>query len=209
MVAAITATSACAHVGQEDFDAGMAELRAEIIRGDEDVSRRLGGRIDSVEGRLAQLEQELAALESEFDVTVEKMETALRLHVPVYFDFDAAALGPEARVALGRFGGVVREYYPESLVTVEGFTDPSGSAEYNRRLGQRRADAVRDHLVGEAGLFDGLVRAVSYGEDTRRLVIPGETGPGQAGWQNRRVVLVIDHGGDGPRPTVTQDPASS
>jgi peptidoglycan-associated lipoprotein len=88
---------------------------------------------------------------------------------------------------------VLSEYYPEALITVEGFTDPSGSAAYNLRLGQARADNVRGYLVTQSGLSDGQVRSVSYGEDTSRLVRPGAQGPGMEGRENRRVVIVIDH----------------
>lgn len=142
-------------------------------------------------------------------MTVERMETALRFHVPVYFGFDRADLDEDARVVLDRFGEVAGEYYPEALITVEGFTDPSGSTAYNQRLGLRRAEAVRHHLVERSGLFEGQVRAVSYGEDDRRLVLPGQSGPGTAGWQNRRVTMVIDHQGAGPTPLVSEDGGTS
>jgi peptidoglycan-associated lipoprotein len=109
------------------------------------------------------------------------------------------------QAVLNRFGSVAREYYPDALITVEGFTDPSGSAEYNLQLGQRRAAAVAGYLVGTAELSEEQVRAISYGEDTRRLVMPEGFGPGAPGWENRRVVLVIDHDGE---PPVLQAPIS-
>ena len=81
-------------------------------------------------------------------------------------------------------------------MTVEGFTDPTGPAAYNLALGQRRAEAVQRYLV-ESELFSPeRIRAVSYGEDTSRLVSPGQGGP-EAGLENRRVVLVIEHLGYG------------
>ena len=47
-------------------------------------------------------------------------------------------------------------------------------------------------------MTEDRVRAVSYGEDSRRLVSNG-WGPGTVtGWENRRVVLVIDHDGEPP-----------
>ena len=46
-------------------------------------------------------------------------------------------------------------------------------------------------------MTEDRVKAVSYGEDTRRLVSDG-WGPGVSGWENRRVVLVIDHDGEPP-----------
>jgi peptidoglycan-associated lipoprotein len=127
---------------------------------------------------------------------VEELETAVRFDVPIYFGFDEDEVNPEYMAFLDRFAQVVQRYYPSSMVTVEGFTDPVGTVEYNQALGMRRAQAVADYLVGRGGLGEGRVRAVSYGEATDRLVSAEGHGPGPEGWENRRVALVIDHSGD-------------
>jgi peptidoglycan-associated lipoprotein len=88
---------------------------------------------------------------------------------------------------------VIKEYYPGALITVEGFTDPAGSARYNLRLGQRRADAVKEYLATAGGFASDSVKAVSYGEVRNRQVVPGAKGPGEEGIENRRVSLVVDH----------------
>lgn len=202
----------CSHVGREDFDTEIAHIRSEMQAGDEQVAGSLNGRMDGLEERVAAnertveaLERDLRALEREFDVAVERLETALRFSTPVYFAFDDSAIRTEDRDVLDRFCAVIQDYYAGSLVTIEGFTDPSGSEAYNLRLGQARANSVKDYLVGGGCVSSDLIRAVSYGEDTERLVAAGARGPGQEGWQNRRVVIVIDHGGDGPsvRPVVS------
>ncbi len=201
----------CAHVGQEDFDTEMAQLRSEMQAGDEAVGSRLGARIDGVDARTRQLEErmsslesELRALEAEFDVTVDRMEMALRFNTPIHFGFDEADIVPAHRPLLERFATVVGEYYPGAILTVEGFTDPSGSQAYNKQLGQRRADAVRDWLVAEGSLMEGQVRAVSYGENTDRLLRPGAEGPGNEGRLNRRVVVVIEHSDAATRPILSE-----
>jgi peptidoglycan-associated lipoprotein len=200
---------ACSRVKPEELDASLAALRADMQRemqsGDDAVSQRLGGRIGTVEQRQAALETDLNQLEQDFEVAITRLEDQLRFDVPVYFAFNDATVEQEDRAVLDRFRAVAGEYYPNATITVEGFTDPAGSAEFNTALGLRRASAVREYLVG-AGIVDAQIRAVSYGEDTRRLVVPADQGPGMAGWQNRRVVLVIDHNGDAPAmPTVTDD----
>lgn len=198
----VGATSACSTVSPEEMDTGLAALRTEMMQeieaGDEQVSEELGSRIASVEQRLSQLESELQEMEREFEVTVQRLEDAIRFDVPVYFGYDESELNPEAAAVLDRFAAVAQEYYPEALITVEGFTDPDGSEAYNQALGQRRADAVRQYLVENGSVTDERVRAVSYGEDSSRLIQPNATGPGQDGWQNRRVALVIDHQGAPP-----------
>jgi len=185
-------TAGCAHVGQDQLDAEVAALRAEIESTTSDTNRRTEERLAQVEARLEGLARGLSQLESEFDVTVQRLEAAVRFDMPVYFAFDRADLRPEDLPVLNRFAGVVSEYYPDALLTVEGFTDPSGPAAYNLALGKLRAEAVQRHLIETEKFSPEHVRAVSYGEDLSRLVAPGQAGP-EAGWENRRVVLVIEH----------------
>ncbi|MDH3271095.1 MAG: OmpA family protein [Gemmatimonadota bacterium] len=192
---------ACKTVSPEDMDASLAELRAEMqeemASGDRDVASQLNNRVDGVERRLAQLEQDLQQMERDFEVSIQRLEDQLRFNVPVYFGFDDATLQSEDQQVLDRFGSVASEYYPDAMVTVEGFTDPAGDESYNLWLGEQRANAVAEYLLGNTAMTTERLRAVSYGEDTRRL-ISAEWGPGVEGWQNRRVVLVIDHNGQPP-----------
>ena len=199
LVFAVFAT-ACAHVGQEEFDAEIAALRSEFNergqRGQE-MDRGTAAQMAALSARLDRLGSALADLEVDFDVTVERLETAIRFDVPVYFDFDQDNLRPQDLPVLARFGDVVTAYYPDVLLTVEGFTDRAGSPEYNIDLGQRRAEAVRLYLVETAGFSRDRVRAVSYGEAPERLVFPDLAGHDK-GIENRRVALVIEHLGMTP-----------
>lgn len=184
------------YVKKADFNNEVAKLRDEMQAGDHQVA----GRVDSTnravadhQRRLDALEQELQAFRKEYQVSIEKVKGMLRFDVPVHFGFDRSELRESDRPVLDRFASVVREYYPGALVTVEGFADPAGSPAYNLRLGQRRANAVRDYLAGTGGLSADELKAVSYGEVRNRQVVPGAKGPGDAGVENRRVTLVIDH----------------
>lgn len=191
------AAGGCApKVSREDFSGEIARIREEMQTAD----RRLGARVDSTNRlvtdhsrRLDALEQELSAFRGEYNVSIEKMSGLLRFNVPVHFEFDRSEVREADRPVLDRFASVVKEYYPGALVTVEGFTDPAGSAAYNAELGQRRADAVMEYLASAGGLETSELRAVSYGESRARQVIPGASGPGEEGLENRRVALVIDH----------------
>jgi peptidoglycan-associated lipoprotein len=196
-VGVILGLSGCAaKVKQEDYNNEMARLREEIQAGD----RQLAARLESINAtvtdhsrRLDALEQELQAFRSEYNVSIEKVRGMLKFNVPVHFDFASSELREADRPVLDRFGTVVKEYYPGALVTVEGFTDPAGSAAYNQRLGQRRAEAVREYLGTAGGFTADRLKAVSYGESRNRQVVPGAKGPGDEGLENRRVALVIDH----------------
>jgi peptidoglycan-associated lipoprotein len=202
MIAMAATVTGCSYVKRQDFDDSLATLRDDMRRemadGDQRVSEALGDRVESIEARLASLETDIQALEREFDATVERLETAIRFNMPVYFAFDDDQLRSQDRPVLDRFAEVVREYYPDTQITVEGFTDSAGSQEYNTRLGLRRAEAVKTYLASAGGMDSDFLRTVSYGEDSPRQIAAGAAGPGTAGWENRRVVLVIDHGGTPP-----------
>jgi peptidoglycan-associated lipoprotein len=193
----VVGLSGCAaKVNRDDFNAELARLREEVQAGD----RRLESRIDSTgrlvtdhTRRLDALDQELQSFRGEYNVTMERVNQKLKFNVPVHFEFAKSQLREPDRPVLDRFASVVKEYYPGALVTVEGFTDPAGSVAYNRRLGQRRAEAVKEYLATAGGLETAQLKAVSYGESRPRQVVPGATGPGDAGLENRRVALVIDH----------------
>ena len=201
LVFAVSVT-ACAHVGQEDFEAEISSLRAELQDRGVGIESRNSTQIAALSNRLDRLTNGLEDLADEFDVTVQRLETAIRFDVPVYFDFDRDNLRPEDLPVLARFGDVVTACYPDVLLTVEGFTDRAGSPEYNLDLGQRRAEAVRLYLVETAGFLGERVRAVSYGEAPERLVFPDQAGHDK-GIENRRVALVVEHlGGTTDSPTL-------
>ena len=185
-----------AKVRRDEYTTEVARLREEMQAGD----RQVGARVDSTNQavadhtrRLAALEQELQSFRTEYNVSMEKVNDMLKFDVPVHFEFASSDLRETDRPVLDRFASVVKRYYPGAIVTVEGFTDPAGSAAYNRRLGQRRADAVKEYLATAGGFTSETLKAVSYGEVRNRQIVPGAKGPGDVGVENRRVALVIDH----------------
>ncbi len=194
----------CAHVNRDEMvaeqDALREDLTAQMRAGDdalaEDVDR-LDSSIDELRAdvaenraRLDALDRDIEELRAEFGASVERMEGMIAFSVPVHFDFDSSVLRDEDKPVLEKFAHVVRQYYDDSVVTVEGFADPAGNPEYNKRLGARRAEGVKSYLV-EVAELDTPIRAVSYGEAEDRQINPGAWGA--EGEANRRVALVIDY----------------
>ena len=103
----------------------------------------------------------------------------------IYFDTGKATIKPESYPILEEVCKVLKEY-PNVIVEVEGHTDTRGSAEYNLRLSQARADAVRDWLISHGCITPDRIRAVGYGE-TRPEVYPERTPEDYK--KNRRVVI--------------------
>lgn len=208
-LAMVTTAGACKTVSPDDMESSLSALRAEMQQemsaGDDQVAQDAANRFADMERRFAALEQDLQQMEREFEVAIARLEDELRFNVPVYFAFDDATLDNQDQEILAKFAAVSQKYYPDALVTVEGFTDSSGDENYNLWLGEERAKAVAQYLVSTTAMTEDGVKVVSYGEDARRLV-NDSWGPGTEGWENRRVVLVIDH--DGMPPAMTTDGAS-
>src|SRR5919201_3382649 len=138
--------------------------------------------------QLASLRADLTSLRDTFNVRITALENGVQFATPVNFAFDDATVREEDKALLDRFAMVVQKYYPGSKITVEGFADPVGGANYNRRLSQRRADAVKTYLT-EKGLSSDI-KTVGYGE--ARPVVPGAGKDDPGAEQNRRVVFVIE-----------------
>jgi OOP family OmpA-OmpF porin len=77
--------------------------------------------------------------------------------------------------------------YTETTAVIEGHTDTSGSAAYNKSLSQRRADAVAKVLVEQFGIASNRVSAIGYGEE--QPIADESTREGMLA--NRRVIAKI------------------
>lgn len=103
----------------------------------------------------------------------------------VYFDFDSAALKPEAKAVLDEAAALLNKH-ERVVVEVAGHTDSTGPEAYNEKLSQRRAESVKDYLVAK-GVKASRMTAHGYGES--RPVATNDTKEGRA--ENRRVELVV------------------
>jgi OOP family OmpA-OmpF porin len=101
----------------------------------------------------------------------------------VEFEFDSAQLTGSSSVVLDVAVDSLKSC-PNIPVRVEGHTDSIGNADYNQRLGLRRAQAVRQYFV-DRGLGAGRISAKSHGES--KPIASNETDEGRA--LNRRVEL--------------------
>ena len=74
-------------------------------------------------------------------------------------------------------------------VVIEGYSDSSGKASYNKVLSQHRADAVRDILIREYSIDASRVSAVGYGQENP--IASNSTKEGRLA--NRRVMAEIHY----------------
>ena len=104
----------------------------------------------------------------------------------VKFPTDVHALSPEAESRLNEFAGRLKTENKNVYLEIQGHTDARGGADYNEKLGEERAEAVRKFL-NQQGVALNRMATISYGKDVP--VAPNDTPDGRA--QNRRVVIIV------------------
>ena len=107
------------------------------------------------------------------------------VHADVYFDFKSTRLRAEAARML-QDKAALMERTSTWAVLVQGYADRQGPAEYNKRLAQQRAEAVRQFLV-ELGVSETTVKTVTIGQDGALCDEPSK----ECQQLNRRVHLEI------------------
>jgi outer membrane protein OmpA-like peptidoglycan-associated protein len=88
--------------------------------------------------------------------------TEVLQEVKVYFDYDKSFIRPDAHTSLDG-GASLLDQNAAADIIISGHADVRGSEEYNEALGARRANAVRDYLIGR-GANPDRVKIVSRGE---------------------------------------------
>lgn len=120
-------------------------------------------------------------------IEVKRDGDTIRLLVPssVTFNFNKADIKPEFMPVLDKVATAINDY-PDAAVKVEGHTDSIGTAAYNQKLSERRAQNVRSYLV-EHGVKSERIESKGYG--LTRPIADNATDEGRA--KNRRVEVVI------------------
>jgi len=161
-------------------EAELAQRRADSIAAAERARREAEARAAEERAR-AERERAVAAARA----TLEEM---------VFFDYDQSEIRQDAAAVLRRKADVLRAS-PSVQLRIEGHADERGSTEYNLALGNRRAEAVRQFLVG-FGLAESRFSIVSYGEER-----PLDRGTSEAAWaRNRRAQFQITAGANAINP---------
>ncbi|MBD5388989.1 OmpA family protein [bacterium] len=131
----------------------------------------------------AELRQELAST----GVSVERSDDNIRLIMPgnITFKTDSADINASFYATLNSVAKVLNKY-SNSTVMVLGYTDSTGTAEYNQTLSKNRATAVAVYLQGQG------VKASRFeimGMGSSNPIATNATAAGRA--QNRRVEIKI------------------
>ena len=98
----------------------------------------------------------------------------------------SAVIPPEAYVLLDNAITSIG-IFPDRAVRVEGHTDFMGTNDYNQKLSERRANAVRDYLTSQMEGSENRISAIGHGEE--KPIANNETAEGRT--KNRRIDIVL------------------
>ena len=149
------------------------------------VTTAIAGSTTATAAKATRVEDRLSRLGAEVTAT----EITLRLPGAILFDFDSAALRPDAERTLEEVAQVLIAYAPRPA-RVEGHTDSIASDSYNQGLSERRAAAVAGWLAAH-GVAANRLKSAGWGES--RPVADNATAAGRQ--RNRRVEVIIAKGG--------------
>ncbi|MFN7943502.1 MAG: OmpA family protein [Thermoanaerobaculia bacterium] len=167
----------------DDVQSQVEDAQTKIKQHDERISRNEGATVQASKTAQEALDRAIAAgklAEGKF-----LYETVLS-DDKVKFSFDKAELSADAKTALDGFVDQMKADNKSVYIEIQGHTDSIGSDDYNLKLGEKRAEAVRRYLSVK-GVPLHRMSVISYGESSP--VADNASREGRSA--NRRVVLVV------------------
>ncbi|MDE6538239.1 MAG: OmpA family protein [Muribaculaceae bacterium] len=157
------------------------------------VGNQMQRQKDALEAQLDELRSKEAANEQAInDIKVESVKDSNNLDAikvvlgnSVLFQTGSYSLSAEAQAALAKVAYNLKQF-PNTDVTVVGYTDNTGTEAVNQKLSQERADAVMAYLIN-AGVNPNRLKAIGRGWNDP--IASNATAEGRA--QNRRVEIFI------------------
>lgn len=190
------AEAAAARAAQERAAADEARLKMEA---EAERARLAAEEADRLRQRAEDEKTQLRdQIRNQLSMILETRDSARGLIVnmsDVLFDFNKYTLKPDAREKLAKMSGIVLAH-PGLKLAIEGHTDSVGSDEYNQKLSEQRAGAVRDYLVQQ-----GVQGPTATGFGETRPIASNDNAAGRQ--QNRRVEIVVSGEPIGTDPTAS------
>ncbi|MFA5899701.1 MAG: OmpA family protein [Hyphomicrobium sp.] len=128
------------------------------------------------------------------DLQIKQTETEVHIELAadVLFDFDKDTLKPAAQETLQKAATVIREQ-TKGDVRIDGHTDAKGDDNYNQKLSERRAAAVKNWLLGNGNLAGRRMGTHGFGEQKPVVsnTLPDGSDDPDGRQKNRRVEITV------------------
>lgn len=143
----------------------------------------LGGATGGVIGK--RMDNQAKELEKVAETKRTEQGLVSKLKSDILFETGKSDLKPAAKSNLSEMAAIMKKY-PENVLTINGYTDSTGSEKVNNELSKKRAEAVKTQLVS-AGMPAGTISTVGMGPSSP----VGDNSTSAGRQQNRRVEVVV------------------
>lgn len=147
------------------------------------IGAAMGGAIGGLTGR--RMDQQAKELQKVAETKRTEQGLVTKLKSDILFDTGKADLKPAAQTNLKQMADIMKKY-PENVLSVNGYTDTTGSQKINEELSAKRADAVKSVLVAN-GMPDSTIS--THGLGPAAPVADNKTADGRQ--KNRRVEIEV------------------
>jgi len=172
--------------GAKSLNAALNEERNRLERLNKEKEKALAEKDSLLAAQKAEAEKRLEALRSKTISVYKDARGTILSMSDILFETGKADLKDELKLNLAEIAGILKSLLTESKIEIEGHTDNKGTAEFNKKLSEQRANAVLNYLV-ERGVDKKQLKSIGYG--LTKPVADNGTEEGRA--KNRRVELVI------------------
>lgn len=172
-----------ARANAAEADAQKARAEADALRKQAEANAEQA-KLDAdakIKAMRAQLIQQLNAILA----TTETPRGLMVNLTDVLFDTGKYTLKPDTKIALAKVAVIISSHADLKL-QVEGYTDIVGGDDYNQKLSENRANAVKDYLISQ-GVNPQNISSAGYGKSNP--VADNGTAAGRQ--QNRRVEMIV------------------
>jgi outer membrane protein OmpA-like peptidoglycan-associated protein len=183
---ALDQTKSTVDQNQQKTDAALSATNERVVSADNRAGQAMT-RADDASKKADQANQGVSDLRNQLASTVANLDDYKQMaQTTVNFKFNSDKLSPDGKMALDQMVAD-QNHYKRFFIAVEGFTDKTGSPEYNAALSRRRADAAVEYLVAQHNVPIYRIHMVGLGEQK-----PLEDGRGRAAnAKNRRVEVTL------------------
>ncbi len=180
------AAQAAAEKASAEQAATLAAATAQAAAAKEAADRAAADRA-AAEAAAAKAAADRAAADQAAAKLVKVTDQKIEILQSILFEVDRDVIRPESEPVLQAVASVLQAHTEIAKVRVEGHTDNLGAEDLNRRLSERRAEAVRRWLVERGGIDAARLEAQGFGPS--QPIAPNTSRDGRA--RNRRVDFKI------------------
>lgn len=159
----------------------------------ENIAGKTGDIAGQTQGTVGKA-QDLQGKTQDLQVKETATEIRIELAADVLFDFDKSTIKPEAATALHAVAEIIKDKGKGRNVRIDGHTDGKGSAAYNQRLSEQRANSVKQWLAQKESVAQSTMTTRGFG--ATKPVAPNTKPDGsddpQGRQNNRRVEIVLE-----------------